>query len=91
MIQAVIYTGYGFDALETYLFTSPCSEAEFQLFLNNKSYFEGKIDISDITEMNVSRSVIKTPIQDNNLSSYITKNSKIKTFINVTRTKTAKH
>lgn len=81
------FYGDGFDALETYLFTSPCSEAEFQLFLNNKSYFEGKIDISDITEMNVSRSVIKTPIQDNNLSSYITKNSKIKTFINVTRTK----
>ena len=34
------FYGDGFDALETYLFTSPCSEAEFQLFLNNKSYFD---------------------------------------------------
>lgn len=81
------FSGDGYDALETELFNSPCAEVGFKLSIKNNDYFEGIIDVSDITYANISRGTIKTPIADNNISSYITKNAKIKTFINVIKTK----
>lgn len=81
------FLGDGYDYLENSFFTSPCSLVEFLLKINNVDYFDGMIDVSDISEANLTRRELSAPIQDNNLSTYITKNSKIKTFINVTRTK----
>lgn len=82
------FNGDGYDYIENILFTqSPCSQIDFLLQISGVNYFEGVIDISDAGEFNLSRNIVKTPIADNNASTYITKNAKIKTFINVTKSK----
>lgn len=80
------FSGSGYDYIENLLFTSPCGIVDFRLRLDNELVFEGGIDISD-SKVNLSRKTLSVELQDNNLSAFITKNSKIKTFINVTKSK----
>lgn len=67
-----------------------CAQIEFLLSIGNdtlKTYFEGVIHIPDIDEINVSRGTVKTPIADNNLSSYVFNNRNVKAYINAAKTK----
>ena len=67
-----------------------CAQVDFLLQIGNDNlsdYFEGVIDVADVTEFNVTTEKCTTPIADNNASSYVTKNAKIKTYINVTTSK----
>lgn len=67
-----------------------CAQIEFMLSIGNdtlKTYFEGVIHIPDITEINVSRALVKTPIADNNLSSYVFNNRNVKAYVNAAKTK----
>ncbi len=78
----------GYDYIEDILFTQGlCSQIELSLIIENREYFEGIIHIVDITEWNATRETIKTPIADNNLSSYVFNNRNVKAYINAPKTK----
>ena len=55
--------------------------------LESDETYEGIIHIIDINEWNATREVIKTPISDNNLSSYVFNNRNVKAYINAPKTK----
>lgn len=81
------FNGDGYDFIENILFTqSPCNQIDFLLSIDGIDYFEGIIDTTE-SDFNLSREVVSIPIADNNVSSYITKNAKIKTYLNVTKSK----
>jgi len=78
---------YIFNALRV---NGACAQIDFLLQIGNDNltdYFEGVIDVADVTEFNVTTEKCTTPIADNNASSYVTKNAKIKTYINVLTSK----
>lgn len=82
------FNGDGYDYIENILFTqSPCNQIDFLLKIEGVDYFEGIIDMTESGEFNLSRETVRTPVADNNVSSYITKNAKIKTYLNVTKSK----
>jgi len=67
-----------------------CNSVDLLLKIGNDSlsdYFEGIIHLTDISAMNVSRESIRTPIADNNLSSYIFNNKNVKAYISANKTK----
>lgn len=76
----------GYTALETQVFSSPCAILDFVLKIDNDVVFNGGVDITEC-EYNITKSTADASIQDDNLSAYVTKNAKIKTYINVTKTK----
>jgi hypothetical protein len=88
MTNELTFNGDGYDYIENILFTqSPCNQIDFLLNIEGVDYFEGVIDMTESGEFNLSRETVRVPVNDNNVSSYITKNAKIKTFLNVTKSK----
>lgn len=81
----------GYDAISDALLNQGlCSQLEFLLQIGDDTlsdYFEGIIHIIDINRWNASREVIKTPISDNNLSSYIFNNQNVKAYVNAPKNK----
>ena len=88
MTNELTFNGDGYDYIENILFTqSPCNQIDFLLQIEGTDYFEGIIDMTDSGEFNLSRETVRVPVADNNVTSYITKNAKIKTYLNVTKSK----
>lgn len=88
MTNELTFNGDGYDYIENILFTqSPCNQIDFLLQIEGVDYFEGIIDMTDSGEFNLSRETVRVPVADNNVTSYITKNAKIKTYLNVTKSK----
>ncbi len=81
------FSGDGYNYLEDKVLSTPCGLVDFELYVKNKPQFKGTIDVTDASGYNVTRRIVKLGVQDDNLSAYITKNSKIKTFINLTLSK----
>lgn len=82
------FHGDGYDYIEDAIYTQGvCSKIELLLLLESNQTYEGIIHIIDIREWNVSREIVKTPIADNNLSSYIFNNRNVKAYINAPKTK----
>lgn len=81
----------GYDYIENAILNQGiCTSIEFLLQVGTDSlidYFEGIIHIIDVNRWNASREVIKTPIADNNLSSYIFNNKNVKAYINAPKSK----
>lgn len=81
----------GYDYIENAILNQGiCTSIEFLLQVGTDSlidYFEGIIHIIDVNRWNASREVIKTPISDNNLSSYIFNNKNVKAYINAPKSK----
>lgn len=84
----VEFSDDGYDYIENIIFNQGlCAQVEFLLQIANKNYYEGIIHIPDITELNVSRGTVTTPIADNNLSSYVFNNRNVKAYVNAAVTK----
>ncbi len=85
------FHGSGYDYLEDIVLNQGiCNQIDFILYLGADSlteYFKGVINIVDISEMNVSREIIKTPIEDNNAGAYVVNNRNTKAYINAARNK----
>lgn len=89
--STLIFGGDGYDYIYGLLTsTGFCNEIAFQLKIGNpvmKEYFNGIIHVADMNEANVSRGTIKVPIANNDFSSYIYNNKKVKAYLNVTKSK----
>ena len=81
----------GYDYLKDLLFgTGFCNSILFKLYIGQDTlslYFDGIIHLSDFTELNLTRKTIKTPVANNDASSFVFNNKDIKAYLNVTKSK----
>lgn len=78
----------GYDYISDAILTQGiCAQIEFMLMIESKDVYNGIIHIIDINEWNATRETIRTPIADNNLSSYVFNNRNVKAYINAPKTK----
>lgn len=85
------FTGDGYDYIYDIIFDgSICTTIDFSLKVLNggtTEAFDGIIHASDFTEIDPLRKTLKTPVNDNNISSYIFKNKNIKAYVDAPFTK----
>lgn len=82
------FHGDGYDYIEDIILTQGiCSKIELSLILASREYFKGLIHIVDISDWNATREIIKTPVSDNNLSSYVFNNKNVQAYVNADKTK----
>ena len=89
----LIFVGDGYDYIFDIIFDqSICTQIDFSLRIGTGSsteVFAGLIHASDFTEIDPLRKMLKTPVNDNNISSFIFKNRTIKTYVDAPFTKNA--